>query len=77
MNVQTNYCNNKLLTLDVKQLNKIMKLYYSYTLKALWDGQGKIKMYYGMSRVKKQLLGKRSVVRNDIEKKRLLSSTLR
>ena len=36
-----------------------MKLYYFYTLKALWDGQGKIKMYYGMSRVKKQLSGKR------------------
>ena len=53
--VQTNYCNNNLLILDVKQLNKIMKLYYFYTLKALWDGQGKIKMYYGMPRVKKQL----------------------
>ena len=38
-----------------------MKLYYFYTLKALWDGQGKIKMYYGMSRVKKQLSGKRSI----------------
>ena len=47
--------------MDVKQLNKIMKLYYIYTLKALWDGQGKIKMHYGMSRVKKQLLGKRSI----------------
>ena len=34
-----------------------MKLYYFYTLKALWD---KIKMYYGVSRVKKQLSGKRS-----------------
>ena len=38
-----------------------MKLYYFYTLKTLWDGQGKIKMYYGMSRVKKQLSGKRSI----------------
>ena len=37
----------------MKQLNKIMKL-----LKALWDGQGKIKMYYGMFRIKKQLLEK-------------------
>ena len=45
VNVQNNYCNNNLLILDVKQLNKIMKLYYFYTLKALWDGQGKIKMY--------------------------------
>ena len=45
MNVQTNSCNNNLLILDVKQLNKIMKLYYFYTLKALWDGQGKILMY--------------------------------
>ena len=35
-----------------------MKLYYFYTLKALWDGQGKIKISYGMSRVKKQLSGK-------------------
>ena len=63
MSVQSNYCNNNLLILDVKQLNKIMKLYYFYTLKALWDGQGKIKMYYGMSRVEKQLSGKRSIVR--------------
>ena len=61
VNVQTNYCNNNLLILDVKQLNKIMKLYYFYTLKALWDDQGKIKMYYGMSRVKKQRSGKRSI----------------
>ena len=38
-----------------------MKLYYFYTLKALWDGQGKIKMYYGMARAKKQLLRKRSI----------------
>ena len=47
--------------MDVKQLNKIMKFYYFFTLKALWDGQGKIKVYYGMSRVKKQLPGKRSI----------------
>ena len=52
VNVETNYYNNNLLILGVKQLNKIMKLYYFYTLKALWDGQGKIKMYHGMSRVK-------------------------
>ena len=38
-----------------------MKLYYFYTLKALWDGQGKIKMYNGISRVKKQLSEKRSI----------------
>ena len=60
--VQTNYCNNNLLILDVKQLNKIMKLYYFYTLKALWDDQGKSKMYYGMSKVKKQLSRKRSIL---------------
>ena len=59
--VQTNYCNNNLLIVDVKQINKIIKLYYFHALKALWDGQGKIKMYYGMSRVKKQLSGKRSI----------------
>ena len=35
-----------------------MKLYYFYTLKALWDGQVKIDMYYWMSMVKKQLSGK-------------------
>ena len=58
VSVQTNYCNNNLLILDVKQLNKIMKLYY---LRALWDGQGKIKMYFRMFRVKKQLSGKRSI----------------
>ena len=62
MNVQTTYCNNNLLILDVKKLNKIMKLYYFYTLKALWDSQGKIKMGYGISRVKKQVSGKRSIV---------------
>ena len=38
-----------------------MKLYYFCNLKALWDGQGKVKMYYGMSRVKTQLSGKRSI----------------
>ena len=38
-----------------------MKLGCSYTLKALWDGQGKIKMYYGMSRIKKQLSEKRTI----------------
>ena len=32
-----------------------MKLYYFHTLKALWDGQGKIKMYYGMSKVGKKV----------------------
>ena len=61
VNVQTNYCNETLLILDVKQLNKSMKPYYVYTLKALWDGQGKIKIYYGIPRVKKQLSGKRSI----------------
>ena len=61
VNVQTNYYNNNLFILDVKQLNKIMELYYFYTLKALWDAQGIIKLYYWMSRVKKQLSGKRSI----------------
>ena len=32
-----------------------MKLYYFHTLKALRDGQGKIKKYYGMSTVKMRL----------------------
>ena len=63
VNVQTNYCNNDLLIFDVKQLDKIMKLYYFYTLKALWDDHGKIKKYYETSRVKKQLLGKKSIVK--------------
>ena len=39
-----------------------MKLNYFDTLKALSDDQGKIKMYSRMSRVKKQLLGKKSIV---------------
>ena len=64
MKVQANYCNKNLLILDEKQLNKIIKLYYLHTLKALWDGQGKVKVYYGMSRVKKQLSGKNSTVTN-------------
>ena len=42
--------------------NKMMKLNYFYTLKALWDGQSKIKMHYGMSRVKKHPSGKRSAL---------------
>ena len=47
MKNQANYYNNNPLILDVKQANKIMKLYYFHTIKTLWDGQGKIKMYYG------------------------------
>ena len=53
-----------LLILDANQLNKIIKLYYFYTLKALWDSQGKIKMYYGMSRVKKQISKKSYITTN-------------
>ena len=60
--VQTNYYNNNILILDVKKLNKMMKLYHFHNLKALWDGQGKIKMYFGMYRVKKKLSGKMSIV---------------
>ena len=60
--VQTNYYNNNILILDVKKLNKMMKLYHFRNLKALWDGQGKIKMYFGMYRVKKKLSGKMSIV---------------
>ena len=60
---QTNYYNNNnQLILDVEKLNKIMKLYYCYAFNVLWDGQGKIKMNYGITRVKKQLSGKRSIV---------------
>ena len=58
--VQANYCNNNLLILDIKQLNKIMKFYYFHTLKALWDGQGKIKVYHGIARFKEQLSRKSS-----------------
>ena len=38
-----------------------MNFFYFHSLKALWDGQGKTKMYYGMSRVQKQLSGKSSI----------------
>ena len=61
LKVQGNYFNNNLLILNVKQLNKFVKLYCFHTLKALWNGQGKIKIYYGMSRVKKQPSGKRFI----------------
>ena len=44
VNIQTNYCKNNLLIWYINQLNKIMKLHYFYTLKALWDGKGEIKM---------------------------------
>ena len=63
MKAQTNYCNNDLLILDLKQLNKLMKIYYFHALKALLDSQGEIKMYYEMPTVKKQLSGKRSIKR--------------
>ena len=39
-----------------------MQIYYFHALKALWDGQDKIKMHYGMSRVKKQLSGKKYII---------------
>ena len=55
--------------MHVNQLNKFMKLYYFYTLKALWDGQGKTEMYYGMPGVKKQLSGKMSIVYIFLNKK--------
>ena len=57
--VQADYCNSNLFLLET--LNKIMKLYYFHTLKSLWDSQGKAKMYYGMSRIEKQLSGKNSI----------------
>ena len=59
--VETNYCINNLLILNVKQLNEITKPYYFYNIKSLRDGQGKINMYYGISRVNKLLSGKRSI----------------
>ena len=59
--VETNYCINNLLILNVKQLNEITKPYYFYNIKSLRDGQGKINMYYGISRVNKRLSGKRSI----------------
>ena len=62
LKVQASYRINNLLLWDIKQLNKIRKLYYFHTLKALWNGQDKINMYYGMPRVKKQLSGKRSIL---------------
>ena len=48
--------------MDAKQLSKIIKLYHFQTLKALWDGQGNIKVYYGTPRVKKKLSGKRYII---------------
>ena len=53
-----------------------MKLNYFYTLKALWDGQGKIKMYYGMSWVKTQISRKRSIEKNSSSNIRLLATSL-
>ena len=47
VNVQTNYCKNNLLILDVKQLNKIMKLYYFHTLKALWVARVNLRCIMG------------------------------
>ena len=61
VNVQTNDCNNNLLILGVKQLSKTMKRYYFFYFKSTVGGQGKIKMFYGMSSVQKQLSGKRSI----------------
>ena len=61
--VQANYRNNNLLNLDVTLLNEIMKIYLFYTLKAVWDNQGKIKMYYGMPNVIKATIGKKCLLR--------------
>ena len=52
MNVQTNYCNNNLLILDVKQLKKIIKLNYFYILKALWKARVKLRCIMGCSGLK-------------------------
>ena len=57
------------MILDVKQLNETIKLYYFYALIALWDGQAKIKMYCRISRVKKQLSGKRSIKRFNVRER--------
>ena len=59
--VPSNCYNNNLLILDLKQLDKIMKFYFFHTVKTVWDSQGKSKMYYTVSSVKKQLSGKRSI----------------
>ena len=50
------------MILDVKQLNKTMKLHYFCTLKALRDGRVKLRCIMGCPGVKKQLSGKRSFV---------------
>ena len=75
--IQTNYRNNNLLILDVKQLNKIVKICYLHTLKALWDDQGKIKMYYGMSKVKKHLSRKSSIGKLFLETRWIILQNLR
>ena len=59
--VPANCCKNILLILDLKQLDKIIKFYYFHTVKAVWYSQGKSKLYYTVSRVKKQLSEKRSI----------------
>ena len=40
-----------------------MKIYFFYTLKVLWDNQGKIKIYYGVLNVKKAVIGKKCLLR--------------
>ena len=56
--VQTNYCNNNLLILDVKQLNKI-NIFFIIKKKALL-ARVKLRCIMGC-RVKKQLSGKRYI----------------
>ena len=62
VNVQTNYCNNYLLILDVIQLNKIKKIYYFHTLKLC-----------GMARVKLRcIMGCLELVSEGFQKKGLM-----
>ena len=56
--VQANYCNNNLLILDVKQLNKIIKLYYFHTLKELWMAWVKLRCVIGCPGLKSSYRGK-------------------
>ena len=58
-----NVVQNKKILADMKYLSKFfhtgnLEVFHS----GLWGGQGKITMTYGMSRVKEQLSGKRSIL---------------
>ena len=70
MNVQTNYRNNYPLTLDVKQLNKTIKIYYFRNLSHCGMTKVKLRCIMTYPGVNKKVSEKRSIIPEQVEKER-------